>query len=126
MSTRGLVDRLGGSARLREILDRFYAQLAIDPLVGFFFAGRDLDKIAAGQHAFLMRAFGAADRYHGENPATAHGDLPPILRGHFDRRLLVLRALLAAEGVAAADIDAWIKVEESFRRRIVSDEAFRR
>ncbi|MCA8943009.1 MAG: group 1 truncated hemoglobin [Planctomycetes bacterium] len=125
MSARGLVDRIGGPERLRTILDRFYARLAVDPLVGFFFAGRDLDAIAAGQWAFLMRAFGAVERYHGKNPASAHHDLAPILRGHFDRRLVILRELLRDEGVEAADIDAWIKVEESFRRRIVADEPSR-
>lgn len=122
MSTRGLVDRLGGPARLREILGVFYARLSADPIVGFFFAGHDLDEIADGQYRFLMRAFGAAERYHGKNPAQAHLDLVPILTGHFDRRLVVLREVLREQDVEQADIDAWVKVEESFRRRIVGRE----
>ena len=54
---RGLVGRLGGADALRRILDDFYGRLLGDPIIGFFFAGRDLAAIAAGQHAFLMRAF---------------------------------------------------------------------
>lgn len=122
MSARGLVDRIGGPDRLRAILERFYARLLPDPIVGFFFAGRDLAKIVDGQWGFLMRAFGAAERFHGKNPLVAHLELPPILRGHFDRRLFVLREVLHEEGVDEADIDAWIKVEESFRRRLVTTE----
>ena len=124
-SVRGLVDRVGGPDRLREILKRFYARLAPDPIVGFFFAGFDLDEIVEGQWGFLMRAFGAAERFLGKNPLVAHRELPPILRGHFDRRLLVLREVLTEEGLDPADIDAWIKVENGFRRRLVSEEGSR-
>ena len=126
MSARGLVDRIGGPERLRAILDVFYARLVDDPIVGFFFFGKDLDEIAAGQWGFLMRAFGAAERFHGKNPLVAHVDLPPILAGHFDRRLVVLREVLEEEGVEEDDIEAWLKVENSCRNRLVQSEPFER
>lgn len=112
---RGLVSRLGGPERLRAILEVFYQRLLGDSLVGFFFAGRDLTKITAGQHAFLMRAFQENERFDGVHPSRAHVSLPPILRGHFDRRLVVLREVLEAEGVDPADIEAWLKVERGMR-----------
>lgn len=112
---RGLVSRLGGPERLRAILEVFYQRLLGDSLVGFFFAGRDLTKITAGQHAFLMRAFQETERFDGVHPSRAHVSLPPILRGHFDRRLVVLREVLEAEGVDPADIEAWLKVERGMR-----------
>jgi len=117
-SARGLVDRVGGPERLRAILERFYAVLVEDPMVGFFFAGRDLPSIIEGQYRFLLRAFGAAEHFDGRNPGIAHRDLAPILRGHFDRRLRVLDGVLEAEGLDAEDRAAWLRVEEGFRKMI--------
>jgi truncated hemoglobin YjbI len=112
---RGLVGRIGGPERLRQILEVFYERLSQDLLDGFFFAGRDLAKIADGQHAFLMRAFQETERFRGIHPSKAHLQLPPILRGHFDRRLQLLREVLEQEGVHPLDVKAWLKVEEGMR-----------
>ncbi len=109
-----LVDRIGGPERMRQILGRFYARLAGDPIVGFFFAGRDLESIADGQHRFLMGAMGAGPK-GGKHPSEAHTDLPPILPGHFARRLVVLREVLEEEGLDPDNIEAWVKIEASFR-----------
>lgn len=109
---------MGGRERLRAVLTRFYGELAADPMVGFFFAGRDLEAVIDGQYRFLLRAFGAEDRYHGRPPGQAHDALAPILRGHFDRRLRVLEQVLASEGLDPPDIAAWIRVEEGFRKLI--------
>jgi truncated hemoglobin YjbI len=111
----GVVERLGGLPRLRAILARFYARLAADPMVGFHFAGRDLDAIIDGQTAFLAKAFGATAEFKGRHPSVAHRDLAPILRGQFDRRLVLLEQVLEEEGVAAADRETWLAVERSMR-----------
>jgi hemoglobin len=117
-SVRGLVGRLGGPDRLREILTVFYDRLIEDSIVGFFFAGKDMPKVVAGQHAFLMRAFQETERFHGIHPSQAHLDLAPILRGHYDRRLVILRETLTAHSIHPDDIEAWLKVEQGMRRRI--------
>ena len=96
----------------------FYDRLVTDPIVGFFFAGKDLAKVVDGQHGFLMRVFQETERFDGIHPSKAHVDLPPILRGHFDRRLVVLREVLSELGVDPEDVDAWIKVEEGMRRLV--------
>ncbi len=114
--------RLGGPERLRKILDIFYQRVQFDPLIGFFFAGQDLAKIREGQWQFLMRAFQETERLIGTHPSQAHLELAPILKGHFDRRLLVLGEVLEQEGVHPLDIKAWLKVEEGMRRLIQVDE----
>lgn len=116
--TRGLVARLGGRARVRAILDAFYARLFDDLMVGFFFAGKDRATIVDGQLAFLLKAFGEEATFAGRHPRAAHVDLPPIRKGHFNRRLLVLREVLAEHGVGADDIEAWVRAEESMRRHV--------
>jgi truncated hemoglobin YjbI len=96
--------------------------MAGDILIGFFFDGKDLDHIADQQRAFLMRAMGAAPSYSGKAPAQAHDDLPPILAGHFDRRLRILEETLRAHGVSDEDIRIWVKFESAFREQIVEPE----
>jgi hemoglobin len=115
---RGLVTRLGGPARVRALLALFYARLAQDPLVGFFFAGKNLDAIIDGQLAFLSKVSGEAPVYRGRHPAQAHLGLPPIRRGQFDRRLVVLRETLEEAGVDPVDVEAWVGIERSLRGRI--------
>ena len=81
----------------------------------------NLDKIADGQHAFLMRAFQEVERYRGVHPSQAHLDLAPIRKGQFDRRLVIPRDVLRDEGVDQDDAEAWVKVEEGMRRLIQRD-----
>ncbi|MBK8977534.1 MAG: hypothetical protein IPM29_16600 [Planctomycetes bacterium] len=109
---------------MRALLARFYRRQADDVLLGFFFAGRDLDAIAAGQLAFLRWATGDVDALSVRHPKDAHTALPPILRGHFDRRLVLLRETLEAGGVAAEDIEVWLRLERAMRRHVVRSHPF--
>ena len=119
MSSReGIVDRLGGQAELRRILSVFYARLAGDPMVAHHFAGHDLERVIDGQLAFLRKAFGDTAEFAGRHPKDAHRDLAPILRGQFDRRLVILEAVLLGEGVAEADRAIWLGIERSMRASV--------
>lgn len=110
-----LVERVGGRAEMRRILARFYAALAADPMVAHHFAGRDLDEIIDGQLAFLCKAFGETKEFSGRHPSVAHDELAPILRGQFDRRLVLLEETLVAEGVSETDRAQWLGIERSMR-----------
>ena len=119
MSSReGIVERVGGPSGLRRILTRFYQRLAVDPMVAHHFAGHDLDRVIDGQLAFLRKAFGDTAEFTGRHPRDAHRDLAPILRGQFDRRLVVLEEVLVAEGVAEADRSTWLGIERSMRASV--------
>jgi truncated hemoglobin YjbI len=109
-----------GEDRIRGIVRRFYDRMSKDLLIGFFFDGRDLDKIAEGQTAFLFRAMGLRLSYTGKSPAQAHTELPPILAGHFDRRLVLLDEQLAEEGLDASQRRIWIGFENAFRDPILN------
>lgn len=111
--------RVGGKARLRQILEHFYSELAKDILVGFFFDGKDTAQIAHKQEEFLLRAMGAVPSYVGLPPARAHDKIAPILAGHFDRRIEILKATLAQFGISIEDQAAWVQFELSFRPQIV-------
>lgn len=109
-----------GEARVRSIVLDFYARMEKDVMIGFFFTGRDIPSIAAKQTEFLLRAMGATPSYAGKAPADAHTALPPILTGHFDRRLKILEEALSAAGLTHEQVLVWIGFENAFRNAIVS------
>ncbi|MBI2605799.1 MAG: group 1 truncated hemoglobin [Deltaproteobacteria bacterium] len=116
---RALFSSIGGEKGLEEILIDFYSRMADDALVGFFFDRRDTRAIAMKQKEFLLRAMGAAKTHSGRTPARAHEKLPPILTGHFDRRLRLLEQTLRDHGLGEPEIRTWVAFENAFRSAIV-------
>jgi truncated hemoglobin YjbI len=120
---QNLTRHFGDEEKAREavvkILRDFYLRMSKDLLIGFFFAGKKIEAIADKQAEFLLRAMGARASYSGKAPADAHTELPPILSGHFDRRLRILEETLTAHDVPKPEVESWVAFEEAFRDRIV-------
>lgn len=116
-----LFQKAGGEQGLQSLLEDFYERMSKDLLIGFFFEGKDLKKIAEKQKQFLMKAMGASASYSGLAPAQAHHKLPPILEGHFDRRLVLLREVLSNHGFSSDEINTWVAFENSFRAGITKE-----
>jgi truncated hemoglobin YjbI len=106
--------------RLNLILEDFYTRMHRDVMLGYFFEGRDLKHIAHQQGKFLLNAAGFIDKFEGKGPSTAHTSLPPILEGHFDRRLVILRETLQAHQLPTHIVELWISFEGTFRNIVVS------
>jgi truncated hemoglobin YjbI len=122
---RELLERLG-PARLEEILLRFYERQADDVLIGFFFADasregglRDLRTIARKQGQFMLRSAGLVALEFTRPPNKAHADLPPILEGHFNRRLQLLRETLESAGLTREESEVWLSFERSFKTAVL-------
>lgn len=109
-----------GNERLREILQDFYRAMSRDLMIGFFFDGKNTDAIAENQLLFLLKAAGITKKYSGRAPASAHLSLSPILTGHFNRRIEVLRKVLAEAGLQSNEIDLWVTFESQFKDVIVA------
>jgi truncated hemoglobin YjbI len=116
-----LYQKIGSEQKVLEIVRDFYGRMSRDILVGFFFDGRDVEKIAAGQTTFLLRAMGARPSYEGKPPAQAHDELPPILSGHFNRRLRILQDTLRDHGLNEEEQHVWMAFENAFREGIVRE-----
>lgn len=114
-----LVQSIGGKQILFSILNEFYEVMQKDIFIGFFFEGRDLVHIAEMQGKFILMAAGLQKVYEGKGPSTAHTSLPPILSGHFDRRLVLLKEVLIKRGLSASQVEIWLRFEESFRTIVV-------
>lgn len=113
-------DQDGRTERLFTILEKFYERMGKDTMLGFFFAGHDLKLIARKQASFLLRAMGVRQSYSGKSPSSAHLELPPILQGHFDRRIVILMEVLKQSGLPTEQISTWVAFERSFEKVIVS------
>jgi hemoglobin len=111
---------VGGLPGMRAILRDFYARLAADLMVGFFFQGRDLAQLVEHQLRFTARALGADVAYEGRPIPEAHAALPPILPGHFDRRHALLAQVLRAHSVPDDAREAWLTYDRSFRRAVLA------
>lgn len=116
-----LFSTIGKEPGLEKILNQFYKKMSQDVLIGFFFTGKDIQAIAQMQKAFLMRAWGVTSSYPGRSPADAHTKLPPILKGHFDRRLVMLAETLSEFQVPEQQIQIWVQFEEKFRQAVQHD-----
>ena len=78
---REMIETIGGEGVLLSLLEKFYLRMSEDIIVGFFFDGKDLKKIARLQANFMLAASGLNPNYAGRSPSTAHIALAPILSG---------------------------------------------
>ena len=93
MNVPSLYEAIGGEPRVREVLQRLYDRLFVDPIVGFLFDGKDKARIVEQQLAFTCRFLGGPQTYDGLPLPQAHANLP-LLPGHFDRRHRLLAQVL--------------------------------
>jgi truncated hemoglobin YjbI len=117
-----LYDEIGGEEGLRRVLRTLYDRLFDDPMIGFFFAGKDKEKLIEHQLWFTARFLGGPSRYEGRSLPDAHAALP-ILEGHFDRRHQILREVLEQHHVPAAVRAEWLRVDQSLRAAVIKSGA---
>ena len=100
-------EALGGDAGLHRILDDFVHRMAGDFIIGWLFAGKDLERLVRMEVAFAAAHLGGPRAYGGRPLPEAHRGLP-INDGMFRRRLALLRRVLADHGASDAVIETWI------------------
>jgi len=71
-SAESLYDRVGGSAAVRGMVDRFYARVLADPLLKVQFEDVAMDKLQNMQCEFFSLALGGPSRYTGRPVIHAH------------------------------------------------------
>lgn len=111
-------DDLGGEAAVRGHLRAFLDRVAGDFVIGFLFAGRDLDRLADLEVGHASRGLGGPVPYTGRPLGAAHRPLR-INGGQFRRRLALLRTVLRERGVPEAIVARWIEHDRRFEGAIV-------
>ncbi|RMD98295.1 MAG: group 1 truncated hemoglobin [Deltaproteobacteria bacterium] len=105
---------LGGEGPLHRIIDTFVDRMFDDIMIGFFFKGVDRDRLKAMEYAFSAAFLGAPVQYRGKPIEAAHAR-HPIMEGHFDRRLAILRETLIEAEVPEVIREAWLAHTEQLR-----------
>jgi hypothetical protein len=81
-----------------------------------------VERIKAKEYEFAAAHLGAPVVYTGRPLTVAHG-AHPIMGGHFQRRLEILRQTLREAGAPAAVVTHWIDHTEQLRASITQHEA---
>jgi hemoglobin len=116
MARGRLIDRIGRDA-LRAVIDDFYRRIFADVMIGFLFAGKDRARLAEKELEFTARLLGDDLPYTGRSMPEAHAR-SPILGGHFERRLQILRDTLRDHAVDPEVQRVWIDHTLSLRSQV--------
>jgi len=117
-----LFDAVGGLVVLRLVHHELYNRLYAHAWLGHYFAGTKQTLIEEKQTMFMAEKMGGPHRFVGHAPELAHRRMyiPDAL---FDLRQRILLATLCDCGVAEPLRDRWVKIDNAFRRHIVSPSA---
>lgn len=115
-----LYDKIGGDA-LRAVVTEFYRRIFADTMIGFLFHGKDRQRLIDKEWEFTANLLGAPGvKYTGRPMRKAHA-ASPILGGHFERRLKILRDVLAEHAIDPEVQAAWIDHTLALRNQITGD-----
>jgi hemoglobin len=112
-------DRIGGDA-LRAVVTDFYKRVFDDVMIGFLFIGKDRARLIEKEWELAARFLGGPVRYTGKPMRAAHARVP-IMGGHFDRRLQILKETLADHEVDPDVQEIWIRHTLALRHQVTTD-----
>ena len=109
---------LGGEEGVRRIINRFTDQVFQDAMIGFFFHGKDHDRITEMEYRHAAQYLGGPVVYDGKSIAKAHQSLG-IMGGQFLRRRKILENTLVEEGVSEELRARWLAHVDSFANAVL-------
>ena len=116
-----LYDKIGAD-KLRAVITDFYSRVFDDVMIGFLFIGKDRQRLIAKEVEFAANFLGADIRYTGKPIRVAHARVP-IMGGHFDRRLQILKETFADHDIDPDVREAWIGHTVALRSQVTDDAA---
>lgn len=109
--------RVGGEATIRPIVDHFVDRVFADRIVGFFFDGKDRDRVKQHEYEHAAAVLGAGIVYQGR-PIRALHKAMPINAGHFRRRLALLKQEIERAGLPDDVAELWLEGQRRMERQI--------
>jgi len=109
-----------GAAALRRVVSDFYNRVFADVMIGFFFVGKDKARLIEREYELAARMLGGSVPYAGRPMREAHRR-HPILGGHFDRRLQILKETLKDHSIPPEATTVWVEHTQRLRSQITSD-----
>jgi hemoglobin len=110
-------ERAGGEPVVRAVVERFVDRVWDDPIIGFFFAGKDRARVKLHEYEHAATVLGGGSAYTGRPIAPLHRALK-INAGQFRRRLAILRQELERAGVPQDVIDVWLAAQRAMEQQI--------
>jgi hemoglobin len=115
-----LFDSMGGRSAVLQITSAFYDKIYADPWLSQFFEGIPRDHIESQQVDFMQAALGGHNQYGGKTPPSGHKHIN-ITESVFSARQSFLTQAFKEVNADQRMIDMWLKVEQTFKRRVVKD-----
>jgi hemoglobin len=112
-------DKIGGDKLLLVIQD-FYDRVFDDVMIGFLFIGKDKQQLIQKEWELAAKMLGADVEYTGRAIREAHAK-SPILGGHFERRLQILKDTCADHDVDRDVVDTWVSHTNALRSHVTKD-----
>ncbi len=100
-------ERLGGEEPVRALVRDFVDRVFDDFVIGFLFQGRDRERIVTHELELASAHLGGPRAYGGRPIGQVHRPLK-INRGHFRRRLAILRTVLREHHVPVDIVEGWV------------------
>lgn len=107
----------GGEEKLRALLVDFYERVFADAMIGFFFKGKDPERLVQKELELALQMLGSERSYTGRPLREAHAS-HRIMGGQFGRRLQILKETMADHGLPPAVQAAWVAHTEALRSEI--------
>ncbi len=120
MSAEGTLFEQLGESRLRGILVDFYDRVFADVMIGFLFHGIAKARLVELEYQFTAKHLGADIDYEGRPLRQAHGR-HPIMKGHFQRRNVILEDTLRDHQVPEVVHQAWMAHVRGLEAAILGD-----
>ena len=103
---------------ITKAVAEFYRRAFLDVMIGHFFYKSDIEHITTQQILFASAMFGGPTSYQGLPLKAAHK--PFLIRPvHFNRRQVLMRETLVDLELAPDLCNAWLAVEEQFRKIVL-------
>lgn len=109
-----------GPDKLRVVITDFYDRLFDDMMIGFMFTGKPKQQLIDREWQFTANLLGGDVHYEGRTIRKAHAR-SPILGGHFERRLQILRETMADNQVPVPVQERWIEHTLALRPQVTAD-----
>lgn len=102
---------------VRAVVERFVDRVFDDVIIGFFFAGRDRDRVKLHEYEHAAAVLGAPVTYTGRPIVPLHRALR-INAGQFRRRLAILRQEIERAGVPGPVAQLWLAAQQAMERQV--------
>jgi hemoglobin len=103
-------ERIGGQPVVERVIQAFVQRAFNDFIIGFLFTGRDQERIIRHEVEHASRVLGARVPYTGRPLDAVHRPLL-LNKGHFRRRLAILRDELYRHHVDPEVVERWLEAD---------------